>query len=110
MHFYDAPTARRTLGSAVALIDPPLQGTILIKVGDVASQGARKLYAVTCDDAEHAANLSIPGLRELDEAEAVALAARYHPAQTHRRRDPFTGKEDTEQLPACDLRALLPEA
>ena len=104
--FYKVAVSKRSIGSAVEHREPAVQGRILTKVTDSTSGGDFKLLLVDADEAQHQANLSVAGVEELAEEQAIKLAAEYQPQRTFKRFNPQTRQEEQISVPTLDLRAF----
>jgi hypothetical protein len=102
--FYKAVITKRSLGSAVEHREPRVEGQVIVKVTDSTTAGNYKLFVIDSNDAQHKANLDIPGIEEVSEEQAVILAAKYQPQRTLTRLNPLTRKEENITVPACDLK------
>lgn len=110
--FYKVAIDKRPIGTAFEHREPPLQGAQVTKVADSRTQGSFKLIVVDATDTEHQANLALPGVDELAQAAAVALAAEYQPEVTREVRDRETEnvrevKVKKVKVPAVDLKDIL---
>lgn len=105
--FYRGIIRREPVGSAIQLIEPALQGTVIIKVADAATAGGYILFVMDCDDTQHKANLTVPGVEELSEERVVTLAAQYQPRRTVTRGGLFSTKKEKIEVPAFDLKEFL---
>jgi hypothetical protein len=95
---------KRSLGSAVEHREPGVEGQVIVKVTDSTTAGDYKLFVIDCNDAQHQANLAIPGIEEVSEEQAITLAAKYQLQRTLSRLNPQTRKEENITVPACDLK------
>jgi hypothetical protein len=102
--FYKAAITKRSLGSAVEHREPGVEGQVIVKVTDSTTAGDYKLFLIDCNDAQHEANLNIPGIEEVSEEQAITLAAKYQPKRTLTRLNPLTRQEEKVTVPACDLK------
>lgn len=105
--FYKVAVTKQPIGSAVRHVEPPLAGEVVIKVTDSNTRGDFKLVVIDCSEAQHADNLLLPGVAEVPEAEAVALAPKYQPKRTMTELNPRSGKQEKFTIPAADLKAFL---
>lgn len=105
--FYRVAVDRHAVGSAIEFREPPLEGEVVIKVSEAASEGASRVVVLDADDEQDERNLELDGVEALDEEAAVELAAKYQPASRGRRLDPSTGKVEEAERPAVDLAAIL---
>jgi hypothetical protein len=105
--FYKVTITKRPVGTAIEHREPRVEGNIIVKVTDSTTTGDYKLLAVDADDTQHAANLKMPGVEEVAEADAVNLAAMFQPKHTFTQFNPTTRKEEKVTVPAVDLRAFL---
>jgi hypothetical protein len=101
--FYRVAITKRPVGTAVQHREPAVQGKVITKVTDLTTAGDYKLFVVDASDAQHEANLTLSGVAELSEAEAVKLATVYQPERIITQFDPLTRKEEKLTVPACDL-------
>ena len=102
--FYQVAITKWPIGSAVEHTEPPVQGRIIVKVTDSTTGGDYKLFLVDASDEQHQANLSLAGVQELAEEQAVKLAAEYQPQRTFKRFNPITRQEEEISVPTLDLR------
>jgi len=102
--FYKAAIIKWPVGTAIEHREPAVQGQVIIKVTDSTSRGDYKLFVVDADDAQHEANLALPGVGALSEKDALELAPKYQPKRTSTRFDPQTRKKEETITPACDLK------
>ena len=102
--FYRIVITKRPIGTAIEHREPEIQGAISTKVTDSTTAGDYKLIVADSTDEEHHANLAQPGVQELSEDEATALAPRYRPQRTHTAFNPETRKEERVTVPAADLK------
>jgi hypothetical protein len=102
--FYKVAITKWPVGSAVEHREPAVQGHILTKVTDSTTGGDFKLFLVDGDEAQHQTNLSLAGVEELAEEQAVRLAAEYQPQRTFKRFNPQTRQEEQISVPTLDLR------
>jgi len=118
--FYKVAIIKLPMGSATEHREPPIQGRIIIKVDDLATQGSFKLFVVDCDKDQHKMNSVLPGVLSISEEEANRLAPLYQPERTVTRpvlrsqemgtvRQPGNNPrgaplEEKVTLPALDLR------
>ena len=105
--FYKISVTKQPIGSATMHREPPLAGEVVIKVFDASTEGDFKLVVLDCSEAQHADNLLLPGVAEISEAEAVALAPKYQPKRTMTELNALTGKQEKITIPAADLKAFL---
>ena len=105
--FYRVSVTKQPIGSAIRHKEPPLAGKVVIKVTDTRSAGDFKLVVIDCSEAQHADNLLLPGVAELSEADAIALAPKYRPKRTTTRLNERSGKREKTTIPAVDLKAFL---
>ena len=108
--FYKIAVTKLPVGAAVRHKEPPLAGEVVIKVSDMSTQGDFKLVVLDCTAEQHADNLLFPGVAEVSESEAAALAAKYRPKHTRTELNKRTGKQEKVEVPAVDLRAFLAPA
>jgi hypothetical protein len=101
--FYKVTVTREPVGSALRHKEPPLQGSIIIKVTDSTTKGNYRIIVIDCDDKQNKVNLAAPGVEALTEEQAVKLAAKYQPRRTVVEFNPRTGKKEKNTIPACDL-------
>lgn len=102
--FYKATITKQPIGSAVRHKEPAVQGKVIVKVTDSTTAGDYKLLVIDCDDAQNKTNLTVPGVEELSEEQALKLAAQYQPERTLTHLNPVTMEEEEIDVPACDLR------
>lgn len=102
--FYKAAITKRSIGSAVEHGEPGVAEQVIVKVTDSTTAGDYKLFVIDCNDAQHQANLDIPGIDEVSEDQVVTLAARYQSQRTLTRLNTQTRKEENITVPACDLK------
>ena len=102
--FYKATITKQPIGSAVRHKEPAVQGKVIVKVTDSTTAGDYKLLFIDCDDAQNKTNLTIPGVEELSEEQALELAAQYQPKRTLTQLNTVTMEEEEIDVPACDLR------
>lgn len=108
--FYKVNVTKQPIGSAIMHKEPPLDGEIVIKVTDASTAGDFKLVVLDCTPEQHEANLTLPGVAAISEAEAAKLAPKYQPRRTLTEVDPRTGKEEKLTIPATDLQVFLEPA
>ena len=77
---------------------------MIVKATDSTTSGDYKLFIIACNDAQHQANLDIPGIEEVPEDQVVTLVAKYQPQRTLTRLHPRTRQEETITVPVCDLK------
>lgn len=104
--YYRVSVIKQAVGSAIMHKEPPLEGDVVTKVTDVTTAGDYKLIVLDCDDEQHQANLTVPGVAEVSDSEAADLAPKFQPERTLTEFDPASGKESTLNVPAADLRAI----
>ena len=104
---YKAKIVKKNVGSAIEHILPELKGKIITSVYDITTDGDYRLFLVECDDAQNKANLSLEGVSELSEEEAISIAAEYQPERKIKKVDPTTQKEEEITIPKCDLRKYI---
>ena len=107
--FYKATITKQPIGSAVRHKEPAVQGKVIIKVTDSTTAGDYKLLVIDCDNAQNKANLTIPGVEELSEEQALKLAVQYQPKRTLTQLNPVTMEEEEIDVPACDLEKFYKE-
>ena len=107
--FYRIAVTKVPVGSAIEHREPPLQGEVVIKVSDLATEGDSRLVVVDATNNQHKINTATPGVEEISEADAVKLAAKYQPKRTMTRFNPQTRKEEKITLSAVDLKKFLGE-
>ena len=105
--FYQVAITKWPVGTAVEHREPPVQGRIIVKVTDATTGGDYKLFLVDASDEQHQANLSLAGVQELAEEQAVKLAAEYQPQRTLKRFNPMTRQEEQINVPTLDLRTYF---
>jgi len=105
--FYKVAITKRPVGTAIEHREPPVQGNIIVKVTDSTTAGDHKLLVVDADDAQHTANLRLPGVEEVEEVEAVKLAPKFQPKRAFTRFDPASRKEEKTTVSAVDLKEFL---
>jgi hypothetical protein len=103
IRFYNVTMTKWSVGLVMEYREPAVQGKVIIKVSDSTTAGDYKLFVVDASDAQHEANLTLSGVAELSEAEAVKLATVYQPERIITQFDPLTRKEEKLTVPACDL-------
>ncbi len=111
---YRVKIAKESIGSAIQHKEPPLEGNVTVKVGDTQTRGAYKVIVLDCTAAQHAENLTLPGVQELNQDRAVKLAARFQPKRKMVKMKPHFKKgkdpdEDAEDInvPVLDLKKHL---
>jgi hypothetical protein len=62
-----------------------------------------------CTEEQHQENITLPLVRELAEAKAVELAARFQPARTVIRHKGHESKKEALELPELDLKKFIKE-
>ncbi len=102
--FYKVTITKWPIGSAVEHREPPVQGAIIVKVTDITTGGDYRLFLVDASDEQHQSNLSLTGVEELSEEQAIKLAAEYQPQRTFKRFNPETRQEEQISVPTLDLR------
>ena len=102
--FYKVAVTKWPVGSAVQHREPAVQGKVIIKVTDSKTVGDYKLLVVDASEAQHEANLALPGVEAVSEEHAVKLAGEYQPKRTLVQFNPLTGEEELITVPACDLK------
>lgn len=105
--FYKVTITKQPIGTAIAHKEPPVQGNVIIKVTDTTTAGDYKLIVVDCQEEQHQANLSLPGVAALSEDEAAELAAKYQPQRTVTRMQPLPTKQEKVTVPEFDLKKFL---
>ena len=104
--FYKVAVTKASIGSAVEHREPQVQGRIVVKVTDSTTAGDYKLFLVDAGDDQHQTNLTLAGVVELAEEQAVKLAAEYQPQRTLKRFNPQTRQEEQISVPTLDLRTF----
>ena len=102
--FYRVAITKVPIGTAVEYREPAIKGKVIVKVSDMTTSGSFKLFVVKCDDAQNEANLAFSGVSELSEDNALKLAAQYQPQRQVTRFNSKSRKEETTDIPVCDLR------
>jgi hypothetical protein len=105
MHrFYKVAITKWPIGTAIQHREPAVQGEVIIKVTDSTTAGDYKLFVVDASDEQHEANLALPAVEMLSEAQATELARKYQPERTLTQFNPLTRKEEEITVPTCDLK------
>jgi hypothetical protein len=107
--FYRVAVEKHPVGSAIEFREPPLEGEVVVKVSEAATQGASRVVVLDADDEQDERNRTLAGVEALDEEAAVALSAEYQPASSGTRFDPATRKTEEVETPAVDLARILAE-
>ena len=102
--FYKVAITKVPIGSAIEHREPRVQGRIIVKVTDVTTGGDYQLFLVDASDEQHQANLTLAGVEELSEEQAIKLAAEYQPQRSFKRFNPQTRQEEQISVPTLDLR------
>jgi hypothetical protein len=102
--FYKATINKIPIGTAIQHQEPPIQGKLVVKVVDTSTAGDFMVMVVNAGDKQHKANLALPAIESLTEAQAVKLAKKYQPKRTMTDINPRTMAEEETTFPACDLK------
>ncbi len=103
-------TIKKRVRAGVELIEEPtLEGELVAKIPDTATDSGSLLMLVECNDEQHQANSSIPDVETLAGRDAVELAAQYQPKRRRRRRGVFGSARRTVEIAAFDLNKFLQE-
>lgn len=97
------------IGKAIMYKLPPLDGEILIKITDSSTKGDYTLIVIECDDQIHNKNISMEKVTDMEEQNAVELAAELQPESNRVEVNPKTKRKRKITNPALDLTKFLPK-
>ena len=105
--FYKVMMKKVPIGRAAMYKMPPLDGEILLKITDAPTKGDYNLTVTECDDENHNKNISLENITDMEEKNAIELAAEFQPESIRVEVNPKTKRKKKITIPALDLTKYL---